>query len=38
MNARLVIQTGMDRPDNRKSPLVETFFRSIQPMLMTKPK
>jgi len=36
MNARLVIQTGTDRPERRKSPLVDIFFRSIHPMLEHK--
>jgi hypothetical protein len=27
MNARLVIPTGTERPESRKSPLVETFLR-----------
>ncbi len=38
MNARLVIQTGTERPERRKSPLVETFLRSLQPMPSTKAK
>jgi hypothetical protein len=38
MNARLVIQTGTDRPERRKSPLVDIFFRSIHPMPRTKAK
>ena len=38
MNARLVIQTGTDRPDMRKSPLVEILLRSLHPMPKTKAK
>ena len=38
MNARLVIQTGTERPDMRKSPLVDIRFRSLQPMPKTKAK
>ena len=38
MKARLVIQTGTDLPESKKSPLVETFLRSIQPMPITKAK
>ena len=38
MNARLVIQTGTERPESRKSPLVETFLRSIHPMPITNAK
>src|ERR1039458_10825195 len=38
MNARLVIQTGTDRPDVRKSPLEEIRLRSLQPMPKTKAK
>ena len=38
MNARLVIQTGTERPESRKSPLVDTLLRSIQPMPITKAK
>ena len=32
MNARLVIQTGTDRPDVRKSSLVSTRFFTTQPI------
>jgi hypothetical protein len=38
INAKLVIQTGSDRPDSRKSPLVDIFFRSTQPMPITNAK
>ncbi len=38
MNARLVIQTGTDRPEVRKSPLEEMRLRSLQPMPKTKAK
>jgi hypothetical protein len=38
MNARLVIQTGTERPDVRKSPLEEIPLRSLQPMPKTKAK
>ena len=38
MNARLVIQTGTERPDIRKSPLDEMRLRSLQPMPRTKAK
>ena len=38
MKARLVIQTGTPWPDKRKSPLVEIFLRSLQPMPKTKAK
>jgi hypothetical protein len=37
-NARLVIQTGTDRPDVRKSPLEEMRLRSLHPMPKTKAK
>ena len=36
--ARLVIHTGTEWPEVRKSPLVEIFLRSIQPMPRTKAK
>ena len=37
-NARLVIQTGTEWPEVRKSPLVEIFLRSRQPIPSTKAK
>jgi len=38
MNARLVIHTGTDRPDIRKSPLEVIRLRSLHPMPRTKAK
>jgi hypothetical protein len=38
MNARLVIQTGTDRPDVRKSSLVETLRFTSHPMPKTNAK
>ena len=38
INARLVIQTGTDRPDVKKSSLVDTLRFTSQPMPMTKAK
>ncbi len=38
MKARLVIQTGTERPEVRKSPLVVAFLRSIHPMPSTMAK
>ena len=38
MNARLVIQTGTERPEVRKSALVATLRLTIQPMDRTKTK
>jgi len=37
-NARLVIQTGTERPEVRKSPLEETDLLRRQPMPRTNPK
>jgi hypothetical protein len=38
MNARLVIQTGTDRPDVKKSSLVETLRLTSHPIPSTKAK
>jgi hypothetical protein len=38
MKARAVIQTGRERPEVKKSALVETFFFSSQPIPMTNAK
>jgi hypothetical protein len=38
MNARLVIQTGTDRPDVKKSSLVETLRFTSHPIPSTKAK
>ena len=38
MNARLVIHTGTERPEIRKSSLVDTLFFSTHPMPRTNTK